>query len=46
MGKQKERHDVEGRGVNGTDCGSLKEIVGRGSTGLIWLGMGTRGGIW
>jgi hypothetical protein len=34
MGKQKERDNVEGRDLDGTDCGSLKEIVG---ASLYWI---------
>ena len=30
MGKRKEKDNVEGRGLDGTYCGYLKEIVGAG----------------
>jgi hypothetical protein len=43
MGKQKERDNVEGHGVDGTDCGSHKEIVG---VGLYWINLARDGDKW
>ena len=43
MGKQKERDNVEGRGVDGTVCGSLKDIV---EAGVYWINLARDGDKW
>ena len=43
MGKQKERDSVGGRGVDGIECGYLKEIVGAGA---YWINLAQDGDKW